>query len=92
MNKYIQLFRESIKKLEETEDYSWIDDEDELPPLEYTDDEKTAIQLFDNYLDQLNKGLIARKDFALIASKLFERLPKFDYLRSPNAKLPKKFN
>ena len=92
MNKYIRIFREACQKLEETEDYSWMDDEDELPPLEYTDDEKTAMQLFDNYLDQLNKGLIARKDFALIASKLFERLPKFDYLRSPDAKLPNKFN
>lgn len=92
MNKYVQLFHESVKKLEETEDYSWMDDEDELPPLEYTDDQKEAIQLFDNYLNQLNKGLIARKDFALIASKLFERLPKFDYLRSLDAKLPNKFN
>lgn len=92
MNKYIKEFKEAVNKLTEGEDYSWMDDEDELPPTEYTDDQKEAMQIFDNYLDQLNNGLIARKDFALIASRLFERLPKFDYLRSPDAKLPNKYN
>ena len=87
-NDYKKVFMSNIHKLlTEGEDYSWMEDEDELPPTEYTDDQKEAMQIFDNYLDQLNNGLIARKDFALIASRLLQRLPKFDYLRRNDAKI-----
>ena len=92
MNKYIEEFKEAVNKLTEGEDYSWLDDDDELPPTEYTNDQKEAIRIFDNYLQQLDNGLITRKDFASIASQLWQALPKFDYLRSPDGKLPHKYN
>ena len=43
-NDYKKVFMSNIHKLlTEGEDYSWMEDEDELPPTEYTDDQKKAI-------------------------------------------------
>lgn len=92
-NDYKSIFKNNVNKLlTEGEDYSWMDDDDELPPLEWTKEEKEAMNTFDAQLERLKEGLITRKDFITIVSKLYNHLPNFDYLRNKDAKLPKKFN
>lgn len=92
-NDYKNLFKNNVNKLlTEGEDYSWMDDDDELPPTEWTEEEKEAMNIFDAQLERLKEGLLTRKDFIAIVSKLYNHLPNFDYLRSKDAKLPKKFN
>ena len=92
-NKYKEDFIKKVNKLlSEGEDYSWMDDNDELPQTEYTPEQEKAIDMFDEYLQKLNEGLISRKNFAQIASELYNNLPEYDYLRNKDAKLPQKYN
>lgn len=50
-------------------------------PTEYTPEQQEAINKFNEHLDQLNNGLITRKEFIDKVVVLYDALPDWDWLK-----------